>query len=1165
MRKFISIILVLALCVGLFPTGAWAATVNYTIRLDFTNVGDAEGQTHAEGPGYKWEGDAASGYKLTLNEININVPNEAFVPPQFATQARRGGIYLPTDGPVTIELVGQNRITVENGNAIYCDGGLGITVQGTGSLISVTAGEVIANRTKGDVVIKDVTIQAEAPGDGFVTRGNGNIVFENAKVSINSQGTNCPVIYADTGNITIKNSIVDVSCTKHPTLSGSHAIYAANNITIEGGTVTASTVESGCAAIAAGQSLTINGGAKITAKANVITPTSGEPRGFGIYSGNDMVLSQSEIIAEGTTAAVRFIGTLTLRGIGILEPSGGIVGTNVISNSDGSNAISAKLGKVILNVPATTPTCTYGDTNTAKVTLTTTPAIASTVEVYSGTTKLGEGNLGSEITLDTSSLPAGEQTLTAKLPDGMGEKAFPVKVLPKALAVTGATATSRAYDKTNEVTITGVTLDGVKAGDTVSVDTNGLKGTVSGADAGTYTGVTLPTLTLTGAAAGNYTLTQPTGPVITNITISQTDYPGTKTASAAAKNGATATYDLTALLPEGAALGTLSTSGSGDIFEELPTVSGKTLSYRLKAEAAANTEGTITIPVTGLTNYKNFSLTITVTVTNKDVPVLTVNPITVAYTGEAVPSSAIQGTATVNGQPVEGTWAFAAGQALTAVADSGAKTVRFTPTDTGNYAEATASAAVTINKASPTGEPKYIAITSTGKTLADAALTTEGGTFSLPGTVAWKLNTSTAVTANTEYEWVFTPTDAANYNTITGKIKLWVQNTGTGTGGGGTTQPAQSVTTNTNTQGGETSTKTTAVPSATTQGGEASASVSTAMGNEIVKQAVENKSESVVISPKVTGNVTKTQVSIPASTVGQIGSQTGASLTVSTPVADVTIPNGGLGSLASPGGTVTVTAEQVGNSVQLTVTAGGEAVANVPGGVTLTVPAENTNPGTVAMLVHADGTREVVRKSVAGETNITIPLAGSAKLVITENSKPFEDVPATSWAADAAAFVSAHELFHGTAPGQFSPNAPMSRGMLAVVLHNLESNPNQAFTGIFGDVDSGQWYAEGVSWAAANGIVDGYGNGQFGPNNPITREQLAVMLWRYAGRPEPKTKELDFTDAGKASGYALEALQWAVEQGIIQGKGNGILDPKGTATRAQAAQMLMNFLKETTL
>ena len=216
----------------------------------------------------------------------------------------------------------------------------------------------------------------------------------------------------------------------------------------------------------------------------------------------------------------------------------------------------------------------------------------------------------------------------------------------------------------------------------------------------------------------------------------------------------------------------------------------------------------------------------------------------------------------------------------------------------------------------------------------------------------------------------------------------------------------------------------------------------------------------------------------------------------------------------------------------------------------------------MAVLVHEDGSREVVRKSVAdGEAlSVTIPLDGSVKLEIVDNGKTFDDVPQDSWAADAVAFASGHELFQGTGAGQFSPEEPMSRGMLAVVLHNLERNPSAAGNG-FADVDNGQWYAQGVAWAAQQGIVSGYGDGSFGPNQPISREQLAVMLWRYAGRPTAGGS-LSFFDADQASSWALEALSWATQAGILNGKSGGVLDPGGFATRTETAAMLMRFLEK---
>lgn len=740
---------------------------------------------------------------------------------------------------------------------------------------------------------------------------------------------------------------------------------------------------------------------------------------------------------------------------------------------------------------------------------------------------------------------------------------YSFEIAPAPLTITGLGGShTKEYDGGTDCDGTGLEIqfDGRFHDDDVTIKPQGGTYTYSDPNAGTGKGITLDgaSYVLEGTAAGNYYIAgdPPSTLTIFAGTIDKGTYTGMTTIGTSGMYGKTKTYDLSNLLPEDYALGEITTSDVSGIFAGAPTRNGTVLTYQLvNDESKVGEQGSIRVPVTAA-NYDEFELTIMVTVTDVQIPTLVINPISATYTGSPVNSNQITGTATVEGREIAGTWSFAEGQDITNVADSGTKTVKFTPTDQDNYAEATGTIVVTIHKATPAGAPKYTAISTGGKTLADAALTAPAGWPA--GALAWVLPEDTEVTANAQYEWTFTPNDTANYNTVTGKLTPWKRSTGGG--GGGYMLPSLPVTTTG--QGDAAATTTTAVPTASTQGGAASATVDTAMGQEIVKQAMENNSEAVIIAPKINGSVTKAEVSIPASTVGRIGSQTGASLTVSTPVAEVTIPNGGLGSLGSAGGTVTVTAEQTGNTVELTVTAGNKTVERVPGGVTLTVPAEHTTPGTVAVLVHPDGTREVVRKSVADGDSVTIPLDGSAKLELVDNSKPFADVPDTGWQAEAVAFVSGHELLNSTAPGQFGPEAPMSRGMLAVVLHNLESNPPQAFTGVFADVDSGQWYAEGVAWAEAQGIIRGYETGTFGPNDNITREQLVVMLWRYAGSPAATERELRFADAYKASDWAEEALRWAVENGVINGKGGGVLDPGGYATRAAAAQMLKNFMEK---
>lgn len=150
---------------------------------------------------------------------------------------------------------------------------------------------------------------------------------------------------------------------------------------------------------------------------------------------------------------------------------------------------------------------------------------------------------------------------------------------------------------------------------------------------------------------------------------------------------------------------------------------------------------------------------------------------------------------------------------------------------------------------------------------------------------------------------------------------------------------------------------------------------------------------------------------------------------------------------------------------------------------------------------------------------------------------------------------------NGYSGGTFRPDGLLSRAQLAQILYNRAGRPSAAGGAAFSDTAPGAWYAPAVAWAAERGIVDGYADGTFRPDGSITREQLAVMLWRHAGSPASSGQDLDFTDAGRAGDYAREALRWAVESGVMSGKSGGVLDPQGLATRAQAAQMLKNYLK----
>lgn len=174
---------------------------------------------------------------------------------------------------------------------------------------------------------------------------------------------------------------------------------------------------------------------------------------------------------------------------------------------------------------------------------------------------------------------------------------------------------------------------------------------------------------------------------------------------------------------------------------------------------------------------------------------------------------------------------------------------------------------------------------------------------------------------------------------------------------------------------------------------------------------------------------------------------------------------------------------------------------------------------------------------------------------------PFNDVRKGDWFYGAVEFAELNGLMQGDSKTVFSPNQKLSRAQLAQILYNKEGRPWVSGGSSFTDVPAKEWYVNAVNWAAQKGYVMGYDGTHFGPNDSVTREQLATILWRYAGEPKAKKSALSsFTDAGKASEYALPALRWAVQNGIVRGKGNNRLDPTGTATRAEVAQMLMNFL-----
>ena len=214
-----------------------------------------------------------------------------------------------------------------------------------------------------------------------------------------------------------------------------------------------------------------------------------------------------------------------------------------------------------------------------------------------------------------------------------------------------------------------------------------------------------------------------------------------------------------------------------------------------------------------------------------------------------------------------------------------------------------------------------------------------------------------------------------------------------------------------------------------------------------------------------------------------------------------------------------------------------------------------------------DGTYSFTQPSGSVTITVTFRSSTGASDCPRDETCPmsaFHDVNMNAWYHDGVHYCVAEGLMSGYGDGVFGPGNTLSRAMLAQILYNLENRPAVSGESPFEDVSDGAWYADAVNWAASHEIVGGYGNGTYGPGTPITREQLATILYRYAQykgydvRVGEDTNILSYTDASKISAYAIAAMQWACGAGIMEGY-DGALTPGGTATRAEVATMLMRF------
>ncbi len=176
---------------------------------------------------------------------------------------------------------------------------------------------------------------------------------------------------------------------------------------------------------------------------------------------------------------------------------------------------------------------------------------------------------------------------------------------------------------------------------------------------------------------------------------------------------------------------------------------------------------------------------------------------------------------------------------------------------------------------------------------------------------------------------------------------------------------------------------------------------------------------------------------------------------------------------------------------------------------------------------------------------------------------PYTDISENNWYYEAAMYAYKHGLMSGMTATEFGPKTTTSRAMIVTILYRLEGKPAISSASGFSDIAAGKWYSDAVAWAAQNGVVNGYEDKTFKPNDPITREQMALILQQYAafkGKDTSAQADLSsFADVAKVGKWAKNALAWANNAGLITGLPGNLLDPKGYAVRSQSAAILMRF------
>ena len=465
--------------------------------------------------------------------------------------------------------------------------------------------------------------------------------------------------------------------------------------------------------------------------------------------------------------------------------------------------------------------------------------------------------------------------------------------------------------------------------------------------------------------------------------------------------------------------------------------------------------------------------------------------------------------------------------------------------DSTNYEPFTLTIEVSAtNKIVPTGAPTLSKTTLTsGEKLGSVTLsgTMQDSGTDVPGTFTWdEPETVPAVGAYTA-AWTFTPDDAQHYETVHGTVQLTVQEAskpdGGGSGGGSSGGSSGGGSSSGSGSGGG--------------GSSSSSKPSTTTRPDGTKVQTETKADGTKVETTTgkDGSTVKTTTNPNGSSVTETKAADGSTGTVKTDkngqtTAETTLSSKAIEDAKKSGEAVKAPVEVEASRDSSTAPTVKVELPKNSGETKVEIPVSNVKPGTVAVLVHPDGTEEIVKNSLPTEDGIQLTVNGGATVKIMDNSKDFIDTQ-NHWAKDAIDFVSARGLVNGMNDSIYAPNASTTRAQLWTIL----ARQNDA------DLTGGaNWYEKAQAWSTANGISDGSD-----PNGTINRAQMVTMLWRAAGSPAAQSGTA-FQDVAAGSYYA-QAVAWAVEGGITAGVGGGRFDPNSTCTRGQIATFLYRYMK----